>query len=91
MMMVMTRPSVLVTGGARRIGAAIARAFGEAGWHVIVHYRRSQGEAEALAATLPSAEIAAADLSQPGAPTRLVERVRVSPRRRPCAGPGRGQ
>ncbi|HCJ81420.1 MAG TPA: oxidoreductase, partial [Erythrobacter sp.] len=28
------RPAVLVTGGARRIGAAIVRRFGAAGWHV---------------------------------------------------------
>jgi NAD(P)-dependent dehydrogenase (short-subunit alcohol dehydrogenase family) len=51
----MTRPAVLVTGGARRIGAAVARAFGEAGWHVVIQYGRSAAEAEALAADLPSA------------------------------------
>ncbi|MYL98978.1 SDR family oxidoreductase [Novosphingobium sp. FGD1] len=56
------RPAMLVTGGAKRIGAAIARAFGEAGWHVIIHYGRSREQAEALAAELPSAEIVSADL-----------------------------
>jgi len=69
----MTKPAVLVTGAARRIGAAIARAFGEAGWHVIVHYRSSPAEAEALAATFASAEIAGCDLAQPGAAARMIE------------------
>ncbi|EJL28557.1 SDR family oxidoreductase [Novosphingobium sp. AP12] len=56
------RPAMLVTGGAKRIGAAIARAFGDAGWHVVIHYGRSQAQAEELAADLPSAEIVSADL-----------------------------
>lgn len=59
----MTRPSVLVTGGARRIGGAVARAFGKAGWHVVIHYGHSQRDAEALAASLPSAETISCDLS----------------------------
>lgn len=50
------RPAVLVTGGAKRIGAAIARAFGETGWHVVIHYGHSREAAEKLAASLPSAE-----------------------------------
>lgn len=58
----MTRPAVLVTGGAKRIGSEICRRFGRAGWHVIVHYGRSRMEAETLAAALPSAEAAQADL-----------------------------
>ncbi|WP_243993310.1 SDR family oxidoreductase [Novosphingobium album (ex Hu et al. 2023)] len=53
---------MLVTGGAKRIGAAIARAFAGAGWHVVIHYGRSQTQAEALAAELPSAEIVSCDL-----------------------------
>lgn len=59
----MTRPAVLVTGGATRIGAAIVRRFAEAGWHVVIHYRASGTAAEALAATLPSAETIAFDLA----------------------------
>ena len=47
-----SRPAVLVTGGAKRIGAAISRAFGTAGWHVVIHYGRSADAAEALAAEL---------------------------------------
>jgi NAD(P)-dependent dehydrogenase (short-subunit alcohol dehydrogenase family) len=53
---------MLVTGGAKRIGAAIAQAFGAAGWHVVIHYGRSRLQAEALAARLPSAETVSCDL-----------------------------
>ena len=35
------QPAVLVTGGARRIGGAIASAFGHAGWHVVVATNQS--------------------------------------------------
>ena len=38
----------LITGGARRIGAAITRELHTAGCHVIVHYHRSGDAAEAL-------------------------------------------
>ena len=41
---------MIVTGGNRGIGAAIAREAGAGGWHVCVNYRRHGGEAEALAA-----------------------------------------
>jgi NAD(P)-dependent dehydrogenase (short-subunit alcohol dehydrogenase family) len=59
----MTRPAVLVTGGATRIGAAIVRRFAAAGWHVVIHYRSSASDAEALADTLPSAETLGFDLA----------------------------
>lgn len=39
---------VIVTGAARRIGAAIARRLHDAGAKVVVHYHRSAGEAERL-------------------------------------------
>lgn len=58
-----TRPAVLVTGGAKRIGAEIARHFGHAGWHVVIHYHSSQAAAERLAGQLPSAEAVHCDLS----------------------------
>ena len=48
----------LVTGGARRLGAAIARRLHEGGAAVAIHYRSSRGEAEALAREL--------DASRPG-------------------------
>ena len=59
----MTRPAVLVTGAARRIGAAIAKRFAEAGWHVVIHYGRSEQAAQDLAARLPSAETVQCDLA----------------------------
>jgi NAD(P)-dependent dehydrogenase (short-subunit alcohol dehydrogenase family) len=68
----MNRPVVLVTGGARRIGAAISRAFGKSGWHVVVHFGRSHDEAAALAGELPSAEAIHCDLSDGDAAVSLV-------------------
>lgn len=67
------RPAVLITGGAKRIGAAMSRRFGEAGWHVVIHYGRSRAEAEALANTLPSAETIACDLADSVAAGAMVE------------------
>jgi pteridine reductase len=48
-------PVVLVTGAARRIGAAIARQLHLAGWNVLIHYRASGGEARHLAGELNKA------------------------------------
>lgn len=45
-------PVALLTGAARRIGALTARTLHNAGYRVIIHYRRSQEEAEALAEEL---------------------------------------
>jgi NAD(P)-dependent dehydrogenase (short-subunit alcohol dehydrogenase family) len=42
--------TVLVTGGARRLGRAIALDLAAAGWQVAVHYRGSIADAEATAA-----------------------------------------
>jgi pteridine reductase len=44
--------TVLVTGAARRVGAAIAAAFHAAGARVAVHYRGSEAEADALVTRL---------------------------------------
>ena len=40
--------TVLVTGGSRGIGAAIARAIGAAGGEVIIHCARNRDAAEAV-------------------------------------------
>jgi len=45
----MTKRGVLVTGAAKRIGAAIARHLAARHWHVFIHYNRSADEARALA------------------------------------------
>jgi NAD(P)-dependent dehydrogenase (short-subunit alcohol dehydrogenase family) len=59
--------TAIVTGGARRIGAALCRALREDGWHLLIHCNRSREEAEALAAELVDASVVAADLADPGA------------------------
>ncbi len=43
---------VLVTGGARRLGAAIVETLHAAGWRVVIHYGSSAGDAQALCAGL---------------------------------------
>lgn len=69
------KPVVLITGAARRIGALLARAFGEAGWHVVIHHGFSHDEAEALAAELPSAEVVQCDLADGDAAEAMVEEL----------------
>lgn len=68
--------SALVTGAGRRIGAALARALGREGHHVLVHYNRSGEEAEAVAAAIRgeggSAEAVGADLAEAGARAALI-------------------
>ena len=44
--------TALITGGAKRIGAAVAEALADAGVNVALHYRNSAAQAEALAAKL---------------------------------------
>lgn len=71
---------MLITGAARRVGAAIARALHEQGAHVVLHYRQSQDEAAALAAALNtlragSASIAGGDLKDDGTPEALIDTV----------------
>ncbi len=69
----MTLPAVLITGAAKRIGAEMARTFGRNGWHVVIHYGSSATEAQALAATLPSAETICCDLGDSAAAIAMVE------------------
>lgn len=71
----MTRPAVLVTGGAKRIGEVLSRTFGAAGWHVVIHCHTSRTAAEALAAELPSAQVVHCDLTDPHAAVALVENL----------------
>jgi NAD(P)-dependent dehydrogenase (short-subunit alcohol dehydrogenase family) len=63
---------ILITGGARRLGAAMARALVAAGYPVILHAHRSVAEAEALAAEL-RARVLLGDLADPAVPARLLD------------------
>jgi glucose 1-dehydrogenase len=70
----------LVTGGAVRLGRAIALALGEAGCDVAIHYHRSADEAEGVRSAIGrlgacSAAIAA-DLGSPAECARLVGAAR---------------
>jgi NAD(P)-dependent dehydrogenase (short-subunit alcohol dehydrogenase family) len=68
--------TALVTGGAKRIGAAIARALASDGWQVVIHYRTSAEEAEDLAASIRAgggrAATVRADLADAGDVTSLI-------------------
>jgi len=71
------RRVALVTGAARRIGAAVVRALHGRGLDVVVHYRNARDEAQALAHALDlerpgSVTTFGCDLLDPGAPGRLV-------------------
>ncbi|ANB18424.1 pteridine reductase [Dokdonella koreensis] len=76
------RRVVLVTGAARRIGAAIARSLHAAGCDIVLHYRGSRSEAEALARELDAVRAGstlcvAADLADAAALPGLVDAARA--------------
>lgn len=68
--------SVLVTGGAVRVGRAIARAFAEVGADVVVHYRSSAAQALEAAAEIRALGVRAAlvqgDQAREGDAERIV-------------------
>ena len=73
-------PVVLVTGGGKRVGAAIVQRLHREGWRVAIHYRASAAEADALVASLnvlraDSAISVQADLLQTAALGALVQQV----------------
>jgi len=73
--------TALVTGGARRVGAAIARRLHAAGAAVLLHYRDSESDAAKLEAELnaarpKSAARVKAELLAPIAPRALVAAAR---------------
>lgn len=71
----MTRRTVLVTGGAKRLGAMIARRLAGEGHRVVIHYRASRAEAEALAGELGGWAVQGDLADMAGAPA-LIEAAR---------------
>ena len=71
------RRVTLVTGGARRVGAEIVRAFAARGDAIVLHHGSSPTEAEHLASELRAGgtpvHIVAADLRDAAAPARIVD------------------
>jgi pteridine reductase len=70
-------PVAIVTGAARRIGAAIVTRLHDRGLNVVIHCRGSRAEADALAARLNqartgSALVVQADLADHAAPGQMV-------------------
>ena len=72
--------TALVTGGAKRIGRAMALALADAGFDVVVHYQHSEAEAEAVCAEITArgqeAVMLQADLQKEEAVEELVSRAR---------------
>lgn len=64
--------TAIVTGGSKRIGAALVRALAADGWHVLIHYLGSRAEAEALAAELGNAATVRAELGAPDCAERIM-------------------
>ena len=70
--------SVLITGAGARLGAYLAKGLGEDGWHVCIHYFRSESRAKDMAdgiiARGGSASIVKGNLSVPDDLNTLIER-----------------
>ncbi|WP_448578797.1 SDR family NAD(P)-dependent oxidoreductase [Thermaurantiacus sp.] len=78
-------PLALVTGAARRIGAALAEALAGDGFRVVIHCHRSREEAQALADRLegkgaPRPMVVAADLASPTIGEELLAALPDAPR-----------
>lgn len=69
--------AALITGAARRIGAAIARRLAADGWHVVLHYASSEDAARRLGEEVRQAggvaSLVGMDLAREDGPTRLID------------------
>lgn len=77
--MAQAKGTAIVTGGARRIGAAIALALGQHGFDVVLHYWMSHGAAAALAREITAmgrrCELLRCDLNDEHATDALIQRA----------------
>ena len=64
--------TAIVTGGAKRIGAAFVRGLAADGWHVVIHCNSSRGDADRLAAEVGHATVVQADLADPSAAEAII-------------------
>jgi NAD(P)-dependent dehydrogenase (short-subunit alcohol dehydrogenase family) len=74
-MVPMSRPIVLITGAAKRIGRSIALRLASEGYQVVIHYGGSREEAERTAAECGGAPIVQANLESVAEVTRLFQEV----------------
>jgi NAD(P)-dependent dehydrogenase (short-subunit alcohol dehydrogenase family) len=65
----MNEKTILVTGGSKRIGESISRLFAKNSWRVLVHYNKSQADAQKLVSEITAcggtAEFVGFDLNEP--------------------------
>ena len=75
--MILNGKRVLITGGAKRVGAAVAVRLARSGCRVALHCRSSVAEGERLLSELPGSghSLHVMDLTPPGAPERLCREV----------------
>lgn len=74
--MTSSAPVALVTGGAKRVGAAVAALLAGRGYAVALHYNLSGEEAHRVAKSLgPASHPFQADLARPEAPAQLIQAV----------------
>lgn len=77
-------PLALVTGGAKRIGAAFVRALAAEGFRLVIHCNRSGTEADTLAAEIaatgaPTPLVVQADLAEPDVGERILSALPGAP------------
>ncbi|MGV6800772.1 MAG: SDR family oxidoreductase [bacterium] len=74
-------PNLLITGGAKRLGAIIAKHMAAKGWHIVLHYNSSQSEAQQVVADIiasgGAASCLSADLRQLSSLPALIEQART--------------
>ena len=75
---VMKNKTVLITGAAKRLGAAIARDLHQRGMDIVIHYNRSTAQARSLADELNenrpgSADLVQADLNDTAAAADIID------------------